>query len=173
MTPSTDDPWRPPEAATATEAPEPRTPLWSALLWHGRIGRATWWMAQILVVGVTTAGLLAWSAMFPAPPTFEVESAVPNPTFTIGWMLAGATLSFWISAKRVQDLGYPGATALLVLVPYVGPLGNLAFCGFRAGEDKDNRWGAVPTWSDPLGLRLTPAVLEAREDTVHDSLLED
>ncbi|HEV7321632.1 MAG TPA: DUF805 domain-containing protein [Ensifer sp.] len=108
----------------------------------GRIGRQTWWLAQIVVVIATAVAVFAGAALLGL-------SGVDN--YAAGFSLMHALVfvvlivsiyfNLTISIKRWHDHGRSGWWNLALFVPVVGPLFGLVMLGFLAGEEGDNRFG--------------------------------
>ncbi|MEI2296820.1 DUF805 domain-containing protein [Ensifer sp. MJa1] len=109
---------------------------------EGRIGRQTWWLAQIVVWIASVAAMFAAGALFPL-------SGVDNyaPGFSLMHLLvfiiliANLFFSFTVNTKRWHDHGRSGWWNLALFVPVVGPLLGLVMLGFLPGEEGDNRFG--------------------------------
>ncbi|WP_063891510.1 DUF805 domain-containing protein [Sinorhizobium sp. GL28] len=108
----------------------------------GRIGRQTWWLAQIVVWIATAAAMFAGAALL-------ALSGVDN--YAAGFslmhllvfiiLIANLYFSFTVNTKRWHDHGRSGWWNLALFVPVVGPLLGLVMLGFLAGEEGDNRFG--------------------------------
>lgn len=112
----------------------------------GRIGRQTWWLAQIAVWIATAAGVFAGGALL-------ALSGVDNyaPGFSLMHLLvfviliANLYFSFTVNTKRWHDHGRSGWWNLALFVPIVGPLLGLVMLGFLPGEEDVNRFGPPAT----------------------------
>jgi uncharacterized membrane protein YhaH (DUF805 family) len=67
------------------------------------------------------------------------------PSLAVAVFFIWATLA--LTAKRIQDLGYPGGFSAFLLVPGVGFIVIIIALVAR-GEDKDNCYGPAPSTSD-------------------------
>lgn len=112
----------------------------------GRIGRQTWWLAQIAVWIATAAAVFAGGALL-------ALSGVDNyaPGFSLMHLLvfviliANLYFSFTVNTKRWHDHGRSGWWNLALFVPIVGPLLGLVMLGFLPGEEDANRFGPPAT----------------------------
>lgn len=108
----------------------------------GRIGRQTWWLAQIVLCIATTAALFAGGALL-------ALSGVDN--YALGFslmhlmalivLIAGTYFSLVVNIKRWHDHGRSGWWNLALFVPVVGPLLGLVMLGFLPSDEGDNRFG--------------------------------
>lgn len=98
---------------------------------RGRVRRADWWYAVLLILSVFTVLYVALDAV-----GARAVSWVLYPP------LYWATLA--VSAKRYHDLGRSGWWLLLLLIPLVGPAWVVGALGFWRGQPAENRFGAVP-----------------------------
>lgn len=118
----------------------------------GRIGRQTWWLAQIALCIVTSAAAFAGLALSAA---LLALSGVDN--YALGFslmhmiafivLIAGMYFSLVVNIKRWHDHGRSGLWNLALFVPFVGPLLGLVMLGFLPGDEGDNRFG-------PSGVRI-------------------
>lgn len=117
---------------------------------QGRIGRGTWWLAQVVgipiiyIVGISLlAGLVAAS---PAETAEELNLAWGSTMILV--LVAAFIVAVWINfsstIQRYHDRGKSGFWSLMLLVPFIGGIWVFIECGFCSGEDGDNRWGPPP-----------------------------
>jgi uncharacterized membrane protein YhaH (DUF805 family) len=116
---------------------------------EGRIGRARWWLGQVIVAGyvafVTFVGsMLGVPGIDPATPA---DADHPMTTTGLVFVVLGL-ISLWpslaVAAKRWHDRGKSGWWSLILLVPVLGGLWTLIELGLLRGEPQVNRFGAPP-----------------------------
>ncbi|WDZ78712.1 DUF805 domain-containing protein [Ensifer adhaerens] len=108
----------------------------------GRIGRQTWWLAQIVVWIATAAAVFAGAALLALSGVDNYAagfSLMHLLVFVI--LIANLYFSFTVNTKRWHDHGRSGWWNLALFVPVVGPLLGLVMLGFLAGEEGNNRFG--------------------------------
>ncbi|WP_176222909.1 DUF805 domain-containing protein [Aurantimonas sp. 22II-16-19i] len=102
---------------------------------HGRIGRATWWLGLLFSAGLVGLG-------FAALLLAANQSGESLLIAVFGVLLIVA--QFWIGAAttvcRLHDLDYSGFVALLCLVPVAGTV-IMILCAFKAGTPGWNEYG--------------------------------
>lgn len=113
------------------------------LLYSGRIGRATYWVGNImlyvaLIVASLGVGLLLRAIAGPHP------SAAMGVVFTF-FVAVGCGFYSWayyaLAAKRWHDRGKSGWWSLIVFVPFIGAIWALIELGFLAGDEDVNAYG--------------------------------
>jgi uncharacterized membrane protein YhaH (DUF805 family) len=104
---------------------------------EGRIGRAWYWLIQILeitiaLVLIAAAGIFLRSVKAPDVVLFA----------SIGAVLA-VYFGLWLAnhAKRWHDLGRSGWWTLALLIPVVGPVYVFIMCGLVRGDMGSNAYG--------------------------------
>ncbi len=113
----------------------------------GRIGRAQWWLAQlvVLVVIIFCAGAagVVGARSGPVDPDAGLLGGAPLAILAI--VLASVVLILWINlascVKRFHDRGKSGFWVLIVLIPYIGQIWQVVECGFLAGTPGGNDYG--------------------------------
>lgn len=114
---------------------------------EGRIGRKTWWLATLALVGALVALQVVVLALGMASEALAMLGMLVFLVFCIGAIWAGLA----IQVKRWHDLGKSGWWVLINLVPVIGPLYALVMQGFVKGAEARNDYG-----DDPLaGLGAT------------------
>lgn len=111
---------------------------------NGRIGRASWWLAQFIAVPVVYLlgfGLLMGTGSIDDP---EAMASGPVVLGIIAPVFIGAWINVASSVKRYHDRGKSGAWFLIVFIPFIGSIWQLVECGFCIGDDRDNRFGPPP-----------------------------
>jgi len=107
--------------------------IWFFFSFRGRVSRVHWWLWQgclmIAIYGITL--LLGFSAE-------EVNVQFGIMYIALLWPTAV------ITAKRLHDHGASGWWQLVVVVPVLGALGLLVYCGFMRGNLTYNRYGPDP-----------------------------
>lgn len=117
---------------------------------RGRIGRGTWWLAQIICMPVIylvgTGLLLGIAATTPAESSENLGFVWGGSMFVV--IAVGIILGTWINfsstIQRYHDRGKSGFWCLLLFVPLIGAIWVLIECGFCSGEDTGNEWGPPP-----------------------------
>ncbi|MCA0434399.1 MAG: DUF805 domain-containing protein [Proteobacteria bacterium] len=110
----------------------------------GRIGRGTWWLGQLLILGIIAVLILAMIITSDYRP-----GAAPDlsPAFVI-LLLISVVLVYVISlcttVKRYHDRGKSGWWYFIAFVPLIGGIWQLIELGFCAGDDADNDYGPPP-----------------------------
>lgn len=117
---------------------------------QGRIGRGTWWLAQVVgipiiyIVGISLmAGLVAAS---PAETAEELNLAWGGSMILVlvAAFIIGVWINFSSTIQRYHDRGKSGFWSLMLLVPFIGGIWVFIECGFCSGEDGTNQWGPPP-----------------------------
>lgn len=111
----------------------------------GRIGRGSWWLAQLLAIPVVYLfGFTALAGLgMNVPEGGEADAATGGGiVLAIGLALV---VAIWINVattvKRFHDRGKSGAWFFIVFVPFIGGIWQLIECGFCTGDDGDNDYG--------------------------------
>ncbi len=107
----------------------------------GRVGRQTWWIAQV-VLNV----ILFIAAFFVSLLTSYDDSGLMG-LCILPIELAFVALSIVVSVKRLHDLDKSGWYYLIVLIPFVGGIILFVQCGFMQGTIGPNQYGDDPTQS--------------------------
>ena len=107
---------------------------------RGRINRAQYWGALIplIIIGYITAVV-----------------RVSFPRYSLVWLvvlLPALYVEFAVSVKRLHDINTSGWVALLLciriipipIIHIIGMITILYLCGFRKGDEGDNKYGAPP-----------------------------
>jgi uncharacterized membrane protein YhaH (DUF805 family) len=103
----------------------------------GRIGRAQWWLAQLVPMSFFIVLFVL------------VAQSEPN----LGWLngvgcsvvcIFLVWLSFCVTVKRYHDRNKSGWWYLLQFVPIVGPIWAMVELGFLPGDYADNDFGTGP-----------------------------
>ena len=98
---------------------------------RGRVSRADFWYASLLVISVFVVGfvliddLAGWNATWILYPPFL-------------WSL------FVLAKKRYHDLGRSVWWLFLLAIPLLGPAWVIGTLYLRKGKQSDNRYGALP-----------------------------
>ena len=97
---------------------------------QGRIGRAHFWLIQLLELAVVLVGASAFGP--------DAEGAV------LAALLVCAAMFLSSGVRRWHDLGRTGWWQLFVLVPFIGVVLILWICGVTRGQDGANQYGPKP-----------------------------
>lgn len=117
---------------------------------RGRIGRGTWWLAQVVgipivyIVGISLlVGLVAAS---PAQTAEDLNLAWGGAMILalVAAFIVGVWINFSSTIQRYHDRGKSGFWSLLLFVPFIGAMWVIIECGFCSGEDGSNQWGPPP-----------------------------
>ena len=105
----------------------------------GRIGRGTWWLGQIINIGILTIGLLL-SGMLAASGEMENMSASAIVVFLVSLVVA-----VWVNLatcfQRYHDRDKSGFWFLISFIPFIGPVWMVVELGMLGGTRGANRWG--------------------------------
>jgi uncharacterized membrane protein YhaH (DUF805 family) len=107
----------------------------------GRIGRANYWLGQVLALVIFVLFLLAASAGFDLSGAGEVKDSPLLGRAIFGLLALNIYMSLAIHAKRFHDRGQSGWWQLIALVPF-GGLYVLIVCGFLRGDEGPNEYGS-------------------------------
>lgn len=106
----------------------------------GRIGRGTWWLGQIINIGVLTIGMLL-SGMLAAGSEMDDMGASAIVVFLLTFVVA-----IWInlatSIQRYHDRDKSGFWFFISFIPFIGPVWMVVELGMLGGTRGTNRWGA-------------------------------
>jgi uncharacterized membrane protein YhaH (DUF805 family) len=120
---------------------------------EGRIGRKTWWLTTLALVGAMVALQVVVIGLALVSEVLGMVGMV-----ALGVALIGVTwASLAIQAKRWHDHGKSGWWILINLVPVVGPLYALVMLGFIKGTDGRNAFGEDPVPGGAGGAVPRPA----------------
>lgn len=112
---------------------------------QGRIGRGSWWLAQLIAIPVVY--LFGFTALAGIGMSISDQ---PDPNDMAGGVallviVAAIAIAIWINAassvKRYHDRGKSGFWFLIVFVPFIGGIWQLIECGFCSGDDGENDYG--------------------------------
>lgn len=113
---------------------------------RGRIGRGSWWLAQL--VGVPIAYVVGFAAIAGMLPAVGDDAAglpqAPIAAVAIAVTLLGVWINIAASVKRLHDRDKGGAWLLLSLIPVIGPIWIMVELGFCNGDSAPNRFGPPP-----------------------------
>jgi uncharacterized membrane protein YhaH (DUF805 family) len=158
---------------------------------RGRIGRQTYWLAQITLIGVSLAiplGVLGiWGACassWSLSPSWEWgytskscdrffgDELLLGETMAelLGWLaliVYGCLLvvSFSFTVRRLHDRGLSGWWVLLTLVPVVGYIWLLVECGMLSGTPGFNRHGPYPGRPHGVHVMMVQTAPQAQDAT--------
>ena len=117
----------------------------------GRIGRAKWWLAGFVTIGIWAliVAIFAGVVWTVEPSSDHAPGELSNGGLSLGIaILAGVLISTWINVaatvKRFHDRGKSGVWFCIVFVPFIGPVWQLVECGFLPGDPSNNRFGPPP-----------------------------
>ena len=106
---------------------------------RGRISRATFWVASLVLLAVSSVLKLLLVFAYPAVGS-HVVLVVISILFLIPLVWAGLA----VQVKRWHDLGYSGWTVLIEIIPIIGQLIALVGLGFVRGTTGPNKYGGDP-----------------------------
>lgn len=111
----------------------------------GRIGRGSWWLAQLIAIPVVYLfGFAALAGLGMTIPE-SGEADVMTGGGAIVAIIVAIAVAIWInvasSVKRYHDRGKSGVWFLIVFVPFIGGIWQLIECGFCSGDDGVNDYG--------------------------------
>ena len=113
----------------------------------GRIGRAQWWLVQLVAIPVIILAGVGMMVAFAPADTFDGSEKTWGSSIIliIGAMVVLLVwINFATTVKRFHDRGKSGYWCLIVLVPYIGALWQLVECGFLGGSPGTNNYGPPP-----------------------------
>lgn len=111
----------------------------------GRIGRGSWWLAQLIAIPVVYLfGFAALAGLGMAIPEGGEANAMTGGGAIVA-IIAAIAVAIWInvasSVKRYHDRGKSGVWFLIIFVPFIGGFWQLIECGFCSGDDGVNDYG--------------------------------
>jgi uncharacterized membrane protein YhaH (DUF805 family) len=111
----------------------------SVLSFDGRIGRGTWWIANLvfLVVYFVLGSIMG---LFSDGQTASGGALL----FFSLLVLALSVVSLSFGVRRWHDLGKSGWWVCIALIPILGALYALVMQGFVAGDPGPNQYGPTP-----------------------------
>jgi uncharacterized membrane protein YhaH (DUF805 family) len=109
----------------------------------GRIGRAKWWLGQLIIIFVV--GLCVWQlvVVFQDKTIVGAEKGIVGATGAI-WLFV-IWFNFCTAAKRYHDRNKSAWWFLFQFVPLVGPIWALIELGFLGGDLSENDFGPGPS----------------------------
>ena len=105
---------------------------------HGRIGRATWWLGLFFSAGLVGLGL---AALFLAANQSGENLLIA--IFGVLLILAQCWIGAATTVCRLHDMDYSGFVAMLCLVPVAGTV-IMILCAFKSGSPGSNGYGPPP-----------------------------
>ena len=111
----------------------------------GRIGRAQWWLAQLVVLAIVIIAVVLLFGMLNGA-TEQARSADVL-LLSIGLVIVSLMLiwmGFCLTVKRYHDRGKSGWWYLIQFIPLIGGIWALVELGFCSGDDGDNEYGGGP-----------------------------
>jgi uncharacterized membrane protein YhaH (DUF805 family) len=118
----------------------------------GRIGRAQWWLAQIVVIALVTIVLVSLSMLHGAndqtlATDVQLLSVGLLILLNLGLLILSLLLiwmTFCLTVKRYHDRGKSAWWYLIQFIPIIGGIWALVELGFCSGDDGDNEYGNGP-----------------------------
>ncbi len=111
----------------------------------GRIGRGSWWLAQLIAIPIVYLfGFTALAGLGMTIPDGGEPDAATGGGIILAILLA-LVIAIWINVastvKRFHDRGKSGAWFFIVFIPFIGGIWQMIECGFCTGDDGDNIYG--------------------------------
>jgi uncharacterized membrane protein YhaH (DUF805 family) len=104
---------------------------------QGRIGRKTFWLTFLALLGLLLLNFVVTGALMPSDPAL---AGIGGLIAMLGLIVCGLA-SLAIQVKRWHDLDRSGWMVLVSFIPVVGALVNLVCLGFLRGTPGPNRFG--------------------------------
>ena len=121
----------------------------SLFSFQGRIGRKTFWMTTLALVGVSIVvqfGMIMALGGFEAM-TDPQAGADLNPIVMVPFVVFIVAITWCglaLHVKRWHDRDKSGWMVLVNLIPVIGPFWGIIVAGFLKGTEGDNRFGPDP-----------------------------
>jgi len=109
----------------------------------GRIGRAQYWLSQILLLVILFGLMLIMGVVLAAAGLGKPDDSPGGNAIGIAIVLVYFWMLLATHCKRWHDLGCSGWWQLVALIPF-GGFYELIMCGFIRGDIGPNRYGADP-----------------------------
>jgi len=121
-----------------TLLPEKDKLIWLFFRFSGRVSRAAYFLAGLLIA-IVQAFLLYRFTLVPE------ESAAGQGWAAAFWlvMLVAVWANVALSVKRLHDMGKPGLIAVVLFIPVISIIAFIALC-LMPGEAGPNRYGQRP-----------------------------
>jgi uncharacterized membrane protein YhaH (DUF805 family) len=118
------------------------------LSFRGRIGRARFWLLQLLQLVIFFALAMALGAVGDLIGEKNLDQSVALQVVAYGVVALDFALGLSLYVRRFHDLGKSAWWLLVLLIPIVGLIYGVIDCGFVRGDYGPNRYGP-----DPVGPR--------------------
>jgi uncharacterized membrane protein YhaH (DUF805 family) len=119
----------------------------------GRYNRLQWWMTQLAMTVLLTLAFFLFAKSVPLQPDANKLPDISGSA--IASLFVVFAITFWLnlsaSIKRYHDRGKSGWWFLIMMVPLIGPIWQLAELGFLSGDngynqfDEDDRFEPSPS----------------------------
>lgn len=114
----------------------------------GRIGRAQWWLAQLVVLAIVIIAVVLLFGMLNG--ATEQAGGADVLLLAIGLVIVSLMLmwmGFCLTVKRYHDRGKSAWWYLIQFIPIIGGIWALVELGFCSGDDGDNEYGDGPDFN--------------------------
>ena len=118
------------------------------LSFRGRIGRARFWLLQVLQLMIFLVLAVALGAAVDLTGVRHLDESVTLQVAASGVVALDFALGLSLYVRRFHDLGKSAWWLLVMLIPFVGFIYGVIVCGFVRGDHGPNRYGP-----DPVGPR--------------------
>lgn len=129
----------------------------------GRIGRAKWWLAQLVVV-VIAIFVLVMAGIIKSDADQTLSSM--DLTLAAGVVVLAILLlwmTFCVAAKRYHDRNKSAWWYLIQFIPLIGPIWQFVELGFCSGDDAGNDYGPRPDFNIDDDLRTMKMARKTNE----------
>jgi uncharacterized membrane protein YhaH (DUF805 family) len=111
---------------------------------QGRIGRGSWWFAQLAILLIWAALTTMAFALHAPKGSMSLSSGGAVIFFLIASLIAAFIVNLSSTVKRYHDRGKSGWWFLMNFAPFIGGIWVLIECGMLPGDESDNDYGPPP-----------------------------